>query len=174
MESTVLSVVPPPTPHETAQHCARHPGAVLQGVWHAGSESPRRGLLVSRQRPDPLEMAADLGPLFSTAPRLRELAHTSDPSTSIRAAAEVSASGELSRARRLALAWVRRKPGCTAKELGLRAYVFYGFKDPEWWRQRIGRRLNELLDAGLIRREGARDGCACWWPGSNPGGDASA
>ena len=118
---------------------------------------------MSRQRPDPLETPADLGPLFA-APRLRELTHVADPHTSVAAAARASSGGEISHARRLALAWVRRHAGKTAKELGLRAFAFYGTNDPEWWRQRIGRRLNEVLALGLVRRGGERDGCACWWP----------
>lgn len=117
---------------------------------------------MSRQRPDPLEQASAL-PLFDRP--LTQLYTADDPATSRAAAAESTVSGEITRARRLALAWVRRHPGMNARELGLRAYVFYGFKDPEWWRQRIGRRLNELLDVGLIHRQGTRDGCACWWPG---------
>jgi hypothetical protein len=125
---------------------------------------------MSRQRPDPLEMVADFGPLFAAERPLSHLAGQDDPGTSRTAAAEASTSGELSRARRLALAWVRRHPGLTTRELGLRAYVFYGFKDPEWWRQRIGRRLNELLPA-WVHRHGERDGCACWWPGKAPVGE---
>jgi hypothetical protein len=35
----------------------------------------------------------------------------------------------------------------------------------EFWRQRIGRRLPELMRAGLIHREGERDGMSIWWPG---------
>lgn len=119
---------------------------------------------MSRQRPDPAEVPLSLGPLFDRP--LSRLAAPSDPETSRAAAVQSSASGAMSRARRLALAWVRRHPGNTTKALGLRAFVFYGIGDPETWRQRIGRRLNELLDAGLVRRDGvAADGCARWWPG---------
>jgi len=116
---------------------------------------------MSRQRPDPLEQASAL-PLFDRP--LTQLYTADDPAPSRAAAAEASASGAMTRARRLALAWVRRHPGKTAPELGLRAYVFYGVGDPETWRQRIGRRLNELLAVNLIHRQGTRDGCACWWP----------
>lgn len=117
---------------------------------------------MSRQRPDPLEQASAL-PLFDRP--LTQLYTADDPGTSRAAAAESLASGAMTRARRLALAWVRRHPEKTARELGLHAYAFYGVADPETWRQRIGRRLNELLAAGLIHREGIRGGCACWWPG---------
>jgi len=67
---------------------------------------------------------------------------------------------------RLALELVRAHPGSTCPELAAHAdlplaRVRIG---DEGIRQRIGRRLNELLAAGLIRRDGKRDGCACWWP----------
>jgi hypothetical protein len=132
---------------------------------------------MSRQRPDALETRQDLGPLFT--PRLRELAHTADPFTSVAAAAEVIASGKLRRDQEEALELVLAHPGSTAPELG--AIACRPGEDPEHARQRIGRRLSELTNppggpgfkvgkGHHIERRGRRDGCACWWPVGEGGG----
>jgi hypothetical protein len=106
----------------------------------------------------------DLGPLF--APGARELAHVTDPQTSIAAAAEMVASGALGAHQRLALDLVRAHPGSTCPELAAHADVpdYRERRGDEAVRQLVGRRLNELMNAGLIRRDGKRDGCAIWWP----------
>lgn len=96
-------------------------------------------------------MPGVLGPLFARH----------DPPTSEKAAERIEP--RLGKAQEVALAWVRNHPGLTAVELGGLAALRYGV-DKESMRQRIGRRLNELETAGLIRREGERDGCACWYP----------
>lgn len=115
---------------------------------------------MSRQRADIFERD-NSGPLF--APRLREMAHTSDPHTSVKAAAAMVATGALGAAQARALRLIEINPGKTTKELAT-----IGLRFPESHeeaRQRIGRRVSELLRAGLIHRCGERDGCALLWPG---------
>jgi hypothetical protein len=118
---------------------------------------------MSRPRPDPFE-TAEVGTLFT--PRLREMAHVTDPHTSVAAAAAVVASGTLGAHQRLALELVRAHPGSTCPELAVHADVplYRARRGDEAVRQLVGRRLNELMSAGLIRRDGKRDGCALWWP----------
>lgn len=111
------------------------------------------------QKSDPNECG--LGPLFS--PPIRELVGRTDPPTSREAARKMTNSGAIGKAQQVALAWVKNNPGHTAPELGKMAALRYG-ADKEDMRQRIGRRLNELEKAGLIRREGVRDGCSIWFP----------
>lgn len=109
-------------------------------------------------------MPGVLGPLFARH----------DPSTSRKAAERISKS--LGWHQRAALALVEGNPGRTCKELAERclrtalATDFGPFSEGglEGVRQRIGRRLNELEKALLIRREGERDGCSVWWPGDRP------
>lgn len=115
---------------------------------------------MSRQRSDPNEVNHDLGPLF--APRLRQMSHAGDPHTSVKAAAGVLGYG-LGAAQARALALIEEHPGSTTKELA--AFGLRFPEDLEQARQRIGRRLSELLKAGAIHRRGERDGCALWWPG---------
>ena len=123
---------------------------------------------MSRQKDDPLEAPPNAMPLF--APPLRHLSGSTDPQTSRDAAAQVKA-GVLAASQRVALDMVTLCPGSTAKELGMYAYEnkagFYAM-GPEMARQRIGRRLNELMKAELIHRKGERDGCSLWWPGRDP------
>ena len=97
-------------------------------------------------------------PLFPIA---GPMAGRTDPPTSHAAAARMRK--HISKAQEVALAFVRRNPGRTAKELGQIAAAAYG-TDPEEMRQKIGRRLNELRLDGRIKREGVRDGCSIWWP----------
>ena len=101
-----------------------------------------------------------LGPdadLFTVTPAR---ARRSDPAES-HAAAE-SITPHLSAERRRALNLVRLYPGRTTKELGALAAADYG-GEAELWRQRIGRRLGELAEMGLIERGSVvRDGCATW------------
>lgn len=103
-----------------------------------------------------------LGPLF--APRVETLVGRTDPPTSHAAAAKMVNSNRLGIDQRYALDAVRRFPGRTCPELA------EALNDPsdetgeEWLRQRIGRRLGELEKAGLIRRDGTRDGCSVWYP----------
>ena len=99
-----------------------------------------------------------LGPLFDTPER--NLSHTTDPQTSREAARGIQSA--LGKEQDFALQMVERYPGSTAPELGQSAVLRYGHHDKEWWRQRIGRRLNELKKAGRIYRSGRRDGCATW------------
>lgn len=100
------------------------------------------------------------------------MARPTDPHTSVEAAAEVVASGRLGEHQRLALELVRQHPGSTCPELAVHADMpAHRARGGEYAvRQAIGRRLNELLAAGLIRREGKRDGCVCWWPVEDPNG----
>jgi hypothetical protein len=105
-----------------------------------------------RQRSDPLEMPGALGPLFAR----------NDPPTSRKAAEKMAP--RLTDGQEIALDEIRDNPGSTVKELGVKAARYFSPPDAEYWRQRIGRRLNELEKAGLIRRDGERDGCAIWWP----------
>jgi hypothetical protein len=118
---------------------------------------------VSRQRSDIYE--SGLGPLF--APPVEHLSGRTDPETSRKAAAAVLP--RLGWHQRLALAIVGAHPGSTCKELAAAAMDSaagqdFGPGDLEAVRQRIGRRLNELEKAGLIYRDGERDGCSLWWP----------
>lgn len=118
---------------------------------------------MSRQRPDAFERDNG-GPLF--APRLREMAHTSDPHTSLKAAAAMIAGDGLGAAQARALRLIEEHPGSTTKELATVGLRFP--ENHEEARQRIGRRVSELLCAGLIHRRGERDGCALLWPGPAP------
>lgn len=119
---------------------------------------------MSRQRSDPNEMAANFGPLFNMP--AKHLSGATDPATSKKAAAKIVSSDALARAQAVALAFVRNNPGSTAKELGRAALsAFGGGHDVEFYRQKIGRRLNELEKCGLVHRDGERDSCALWWPG---------
>lgn len=124
---------------------------------------------MSRHRGDIYEIG--LGPLFN-AP-VDHLSGRTDPETSRESACRLVATGRLSVDQALALQLVRDHAGRTAKELGhalaacaempeFRSVLVTS--DPEECRQRVGRRLNELEKAGLIKREGVRDGCAIWWP----------
>ena len=113
------------------------------------------------KRSDPNEVRPDLGPLF--APRLREMSHSADPSTSTEAAARMVASGALGRGQRLALDLVTAHPGLTADELGglaceVREELLHA-------RLRVARRLSELRRAGLVYVNGKRDGLSTWAPG---------
>jgi hypothetical protein len=118
---------------------------------------------MSRQREDATEVRPGLGPLFE--PAANHLAGRTDPQTSRDAARLKLAT--LGKDQALALALVRAYPGNSAKGLAAAAmdndHGIWGV-DFEAVRQRIGRRLNELEKAGLIRRDGVRDGCSCWWP----------
>ena len=120
---------------------------------------------MSRQKPDIFETHTDIGPLFSTPEK--HLSGNTDPQTS-RDAARL-AMGSLGNMQRWALELVQRYPGQTCKALATLAIRDGDFPGPfktehEYVRQRIGRRLNELEKAGLIRRDGVRDGCSVWWP----------
>ena len=92
---------------------------------------------------DPLEVPGQLGPLFGNT----------DPQTSREAAERMGLYIGPAQARAYRL--VQDRPGSTCPELA-------GGDEKE--RQRIGRRLNELEKAGLIRRDGVRDGCSIWFP----------
>lgn len=119
------------------------------------------------KRDDPSEVRS-LGPLFE--PAVERLYGRSDPPTSRQAAEKIQKS--LGFHQRAALALVTAHPGSTCKELARRCIDsalrsdFSGSEvdGVEIVRQRIGRRLNELQRAGVIRREGERDGCSIWWP----------
>lgn len=118
------------------------------------------------QRPDPHETARDMGPLFETPQK--HLSGRTDPQTSRDAAAAILPS--IGRHQRWVLDLVRVYPGRTCPELAAQAgYDMAADEhiDIETCRQRIGRRLNELEKAGLIFRNGVRDGCCCWWPTNN-------
>lgn len=114
------------------------------------------------RRADPLE-TDNGGPLF--APRLREMSHTTDPHTSVKAAAGMLQGG-LGEAQERALRLIEEHPGSTTKELA--AFGLRFPEDLEQARQRIGRRLSELLKADVIHRKGERDGMSLWWPGPDP------
>ena len=89
-------------------------------------------------------------PLFPVS--ARPLAGRTDPETSHIAAEKMGLYIGPAQARAYRL--VCEHPGSTCPELA-------GGDERE--RQRVGRRLSELQHAGLIRREGVRDGCAIWW-----------
>ena len=117
---------------------------------------------MSKKHGDPYERPVTSGlPLFETPEK--HLSGKTDPQTSRDAARRVKTSGSLSNGQRLALKMIRVYPGRTCPELAVIRSTQTGEAE-EWSRQAIGRRLNELEKAGLIRREGVRDGCACWWP----------
>jgi hypothetical protein len=117
---------------------------------------------MSRQRGDVHETG--LGPLFN--PPARHLVGSADPATSFTAAARMAGSETIGAHQRFALDLVRAHPGRTCPELAQLADLPQARArlGEEGVRQRIGRRLNELEKAGLIRREGVRDGCGLWWP----------
>jgi hypothetical protein len=129
-------------------------------------------------------MRPSCGPLFD--PPVEHLVGRTDPQTS-RAAAESVKDGIQETDQYYTLCLIRLHPGKTAKELGeiaaaaddSLADVAWASapegKGPEYWRQRIGRRLNELTNPPdspghvpgkphLIERRGTRDGCSLWWP----------
>lgn len=106
---------------------------------------------MSRSSSDPLEVPRQLGPLFAKH----------DPQTSREAAKRIAP--HLGRAQALALKMVRAYPGRTCPELAVIRSTETG-EGVEYCRQMIGRRLNELERAGLIRWEGEREGCRVWWP----------
>ena len=120
---------------------------------------------MSPQREDPAEIRHDLGPLFN--PPLNHLSGRTDPETSRDAAKR--AEPRIGNLQRWALDLVRRYPGQSCPELATWATKESNFPGPyerehERVRQACGRRLNELEKAGLIRRDGTRDGCSLWWP----------
>ena len=112
-------------------------------------------------RDDALEQHNAL-PLF--APKVTQIVGATDPHTSVKAAAKMISGGRLGADQRWVLDLVRGRPGSTCPELAKAAT----YDADEAVRQRIGRRLPELLRAGLIHRWGERDGCACWFPGPSP------
>lgn len=93
--------------------------------------------------------------------------HADDPETSRDAALAKMRGGSLESDRAVALSLVRRFPGRTVKDL---VAIHAGGlpSDFERERQRIGRRMSELADAGLIHARGKSEGCQCWWPGPAP------
>lgn len=101
-------------------------------------------------------------PLF--APKVTQISGATDPATSVKAAAKVISSGRLGADQRWVLDLVRGRPGSTCPELAKAAT----YDVDEAVRQRIGRRLPELMRAGLVHREGERDGMSIWWPGPSP------
>lgn len=131
---------------------------------------------MSRQRPDPLEVAGDFGPLFATpaAPvPVGPLHGDGDKRTSAIAAAALKADPErLAGLQREAFELVREFPGRTCKELANIAHARRGpaAQGLEWYRQRIGRRLSELERAELIHSGESRVDietgrpAVTWWP----------
>lgn len=101
-----------------------------------------------------------------TAPRFGR----TDPLTSADAADRHRRSGRLGADQEWVLSLVRGRPGSTCPELA--RYATYDADEKV--RQRIGRRLSELLDHGLIYRNGTRDGCALWFPVVDPGPEQGA
>jgi len=103
-------------------------------------------------------------------------AHRDDPATSHAAADAKREARSLAMDQAEALAYVRSYPGRTCPELAKIAHAEdvqfdadngtsqASAQGVEWWRQKLGRRLSELARAGLIRRDGERDGCGVWWP----------
>jgi len=90
----------------------------------------------------------------------KELARKSDPSTSHTGAA--SAMATLGAMQQRAIEAVRTHPGMTAMELSQAV----GDSD----KRRVGRRLNEVEEAGFVKRGATRAcsitgrPCATWWP----------
>lgn len=114
-----------------------------------------------RRRHDGVETFAP-APLFDARPEA--MSGRTDPDTSRQAAARMVESGALGRHQQWALDLVRTFPGSTCPELANRAGDNIIDGDVERLRQQCGRRLNELEKAGLIYREGTREGCSLWWP----------
>jgi len=132
-----------------------------------------------KQPSDPAEVRSQ-GPLFDVP--ATHLSGRTDPPTSRQAARRVVEHLLVTNGQHLALEMVRTHLGSTAKELGHVLALELAFEDREGCgmvadvescRQRIGRRLNELEKAGLIKREGVRDGCSIWWPVDETRGDTS-
>lgn len=113
-----------------------------------------------RAKSDPSEVPRDDGPLF----RLRDLSHTSDPATSVKAAASVIANGTASGDAAYLLHLVTSYPGLTMSAYGAIAADEYG-GDPFVWRIKLGRRTGTLKDAGLIHPNGELAGLSKWWTG---------
>lgn len=86
------------------------------------------------------------GSLFESARAARKLRRRDDPPAS-HAAAE-AAVPELGRLQAWALGLIQAHPRCTVSEIAERESL----RDP----RRLGRRLNELLELGLIRAAGER------------------
>ena len=82
------------------------------------------------------------------------IAHTSDPSTSHEAAANITASGKLSRHEGIVLGLVREYPGRTAVELWTLALPEE--QDDLSEMQRVRQRLSGLLHAGRVKQGEAR------------------
>jgi hypothetical protein len=115
---------------------------------------------MTRKHSDGAEFNAGLGPLFQ--PKKRALYSPDDPQTSRDAAQAAHAFIGIDQ--RILLNYVTRFPGCTIPELAWHAVQDHESGNVEMWRQKLGRRANEVEKAGLIRREGVRDGCSTWWP----------
>jgi hypothetical protein len=119
---------------------------------------------VSRQKPDIYGRDALAGlPLFNTP--LKHMSAAGDPPTSRAAAAAMKDSGQLARDQAVALAMVRAIPGATCPELAAKAArEDVEKRTADFWRNKIGRRLNELAQANLIEARHASGPYACWWP----------
>jgi len=130
-----------------------------------GTDSALRARQTARNRREAgspqLPLPAPTGPLWGGT----------DPDTS-RQAAEACLS-KIGQRQAEALKLVRDNPGFTAIELGaVAARVDPSGRGPEYWRQRVGRRLAELEAAGLLERHGeaspqGRRACR-WWPVREP------
>jgi len=115
-------------------------------------------------RDDVLEQRQDM-PLF--APRVRELAHVTDPHTSVAAAAEVIANGTAEGDAAYLLELITRNPGQTIEDHGFTAAEECG-GDPYKWRLKLWRRTGTLRGAGAAHIDGKSFGMARWWPGRAP------
>ena len=113
------------------------------------------------RRDDVLEQRQDL-PLFQ--PRVRELAHVTDPHTSVAAAAEVLANGTAEGDAAYLLELITRNPGQTIEDHGYYAAEERG-GDPYKWRLKLGRRTGTLRDTQAAHIDGKSLGKARWWPG---------
>ena len=99
----------------------------------------------------------------------RELARTSDPSTSHEAAEHLVFSGKLGDQMRVAFNRVTAAPGSTASEL-----------DPDGFGSRISKRLNDLAKCGLIEAGLPRQcsvtgrNAQTWWETKGEGNNGDA
>lgn len=111
-----------------------------------------------------LAMRPDAWPdLFSGDDPAR--ARTSDPPTSHAAAARVNRTGAADADAQYLLGLVRTYPAHTIVELGaIAAGLDDEHRDPEWWRQKLGRRASGLRRANLIEFGPPRNGCRTLHP----------
>jgi len=125
---------------------------------------------VSRQYPGYSMLRPSMGPLFRD-PKPARLTGNTDPATSRKAAGRVIASGTARADANYLLELIGLFPGHTMPWYRTQAERERQADPPEKklsspeWRQKLGRRTGELLEAELVHTRGEEDDCALWWPG---------